>query len=53
LYGNTTTITENAVEISGNIKWMLAIVTIMIIVFGVYPQPMIDLTKDTVQALIK
>jgi NADH-quinone oxidoreductase subunit M len=53
LYGNTTNISENAVEISGNIKWMLAIVTIIIIVFGVYPQPMIDLTKDTVQALIK
>jgi NADH-quinone oxidoreductase subunit M len=53
LYGSTTNTTENADEISGNMKWMLMIVTIMIIVFGIYPQPMIDLTKDTVQALIK
>jgi NADH-quinone oxidoreductase subunit M len=53
LYGSTTNTTENADEISGNMKWMLMIVTIMIVVFGVYPQPMIDLTKDTVQALIK
>ena len=53
LYGNTVTTTENAVDIASNVKWVLIIVTIAILVFGIYPQPMIDLTKDTVEALIK
>lgn len=49
-YGNTTAVTENAIDISGNIKLALAILVVVIIALGVYPQPMIDLTKDTVGA---
>lgn len=52
LYGSTTGVTENAREIGGNVQWMLAILVIIIIALGVYPQPMIDLTKDTVQAIL-
>lgn len=52
LYGSTTAVTENAREIGGNVQWMLAILVIIIIVLGVYPQPMIDLTKDTVHAIL-
>jgi NADH-quinone oxidoreductase subunit M len=44
-YGNTTAITENAVDIKGNVQLMLIVLVIVIIGFGVYPQPMIDLTK--------
>lgn len=52
LYGSTTGVTTNAREIGGNVQWMLAILVIIIIALGVYPQPMIDLTKDTVQAIL-
>lgn len=52
LYGSTTAVTENAREIGGNVQWMLAILVIIIIALGVYPQPMIDLTKDTVHAIL-
>lgn len=50
LYGNTTAITENATDISGNIKIALIVLVVFVILLGVYPQPMIDLTKDTVGA---
>ncbi|MFZ6025069.1 MAG: complex I subunit 4 family protein [Bacteroidota bacterium] len=49
-YGNTTAVTEKAIDISDNIKLTLAILVVLVIVLGVYPQPMIDLTKDTVGA---
>lgn len=52
LYGSTTAVTENAREIGGNVQWMLAILVIIIVALGVYPQPMIDLTKDTVHAIL-
>lgn len=49
-YGNTTAVTENATDISGNIKLALVVLVVVVIALGVYPQPMIDLTKDTVGA---
>ena len=52
LYGNTVPVTENATEISGNTQLMLAVLVVIVIVLGVYPQPMIDLTKDTVNAIL-
>jgi len=52
LFGNTNAITEQAGEVSGNVQWVLAILTIGIIVLGVYPQPMLQLTQDTVNALM-
>ncbi len=47
LYGNTVTATSQATEISGNVQWVLAILAIAVIILGVYPQPLINLTKDT------
>lgn len=44
-YGNTVILTEKAVDISGNIKIALTILVIIIIVLGVYPQPMFNLVK--------
>jgi len=52
LYGNTVATTENATEVSGNVQLVLVILTIGVIVLGVYPQPLIDLTKDTVTAIL-
>lgn len=52
LYGNTVNITENAKEIPANVQWVLIILAVMILFLGVYPQPMIDLAKDTVTAVL-
>ena len=51
IYGNLNAVTENAIDISLNITLVLVIIAITIIVFGVFPQPMIDLTKTSVEAL--
>jgi len=44
-YGQTVPATQNALEIKGNVQFVLIILVLVIIGFGVYPQPMIDLTK--------
>ncbi len=51
-YGNTVDRTANATEISGNVKWILVILVLIVVALGVYPQPMIDMTKDTVNAIL-
>ncbi len=51
-YGNTVTTTENAMDIDKNVQLVLVILVLLIIGFGVYPQPLIDLTKDTVNAIL-
>ncbi len=50
-YGNTVVATENALETGSNIQLMLIVLVVVIIGFGVYPQPMIELTKDTVEVI--
>lgn len=52
LYGASNERTDAATDISANAQWMLVVLVIMIIAFGVYPQPMIELTKDSVQAVL-
>ncbi len=44
-YGQLAPATQNALEIKGNVQFVLIILVLVIIGFGVYPQPMIDLTK--------
>jgi NADH-quinone oxidoreductase subunit M len=51
-YGNTSAATENAKDISCNVTGILTFLVIIIIVFGVYPQPIINLSKETVSALL-
>lgn len=51
IYGNVNTITEKATEIPSNIQLALVIITLMILVFGVYPQPLLDLTGESVSAI--
>lgn len=50
-FGNTNTVTENAVEISGNVKWILIVLVLLIIILGVYPQPVFNLTGDTIKTI--
>ena len=52
LYGPLNPTTESATDISATAKWALFVLVVLVIVGGVYPQPLIDLTNDTVQALI-
>jgi NADH-quinone oxidoreductase subunit M len=52
-YGNTVPAIMNAQEANGNVRFALIVVAIMIIVLGVYAQPLITLTNDTVVALVK
>ncbi len=51
-YGNTSLLVEGAVDSGSNTNLALAILVIVILIFGVYPQPMINLTGDTVKALL-
>ena len=51
-YGEANAITEKMQEISLNQKLMLAVLVVFIFLFGVYPQPILDLTKDTVAAIL-
>jgi NADH-quinone oxidoreductase subunit M len=51
-YGNTNALTAQAKDIHPNEKIILAVIVMVIIVVGVYPGPMLNLTKDTVDAIL-
>ncbi len=51
-YGEANAITEKIQDITINQKLVLGILLVFIFVFGVFPQPIFDLTKDTVTAII-
>ena len=50
-YGESNSITEKMMEISWHQKLILTILVIFIFLFGIFPQPVIDLTKDTISTL--
>jgi len=52
LFGEVSAVTTNATEINAYSKWVLIVIVVFIIALGVYPQPLIDLTKDSVNALL-
>jgi NADH-quinone oxidoreductase subunit M len=52
LFGEVSAVTDNATEINSYSKWVLIVIVVFVIVLGVYPQPLIDLTKDSVNALL-
>ena len=52
IYGNTNALTQTGTDISLNEKLVLGIIVILIIVVGVYPQPFLDLTKDTTNFIL-
>ena len=51
-FGNTNKLTEKAKDIRPNEKLVLAAIVLLIVVMGVYPKPMLNLTKDTVDMII-
>ena len=51
-YGEANSVTEKIQEISFNQKLVLAVLVVLIFFFGIYPQPLFDLTKDTVLTII-
>lgn len=51
-YGNTSLAAEGATDAGTGVKLMLIILVVVVLVLGVYPQPMLQLTNDTVLSLI-
>ena len=51
-YGEANSITEKMQGISLNQKMILSVLVVFIFLFGVFPQPLLDLTKDTVTAIL-
>jgi NADH-quinone oxidoreductase subunit M len=50
-YGNTSIVTDGATDINRGTKMMLVVLVLIVVLLGVYPQPMLQLTDDTVQAV--
>jgi NADH-quinone oxidoreductase subunit M len=48
-YGNNNEVTERFTDISFNQKLALSVLIVAIFVFGVFPKPMIDAAKETVE----
>lgn len=51
-YGQTSELTVQARDSSASVNVALAVLVVLILFFGVYPQPMLQLTGDTVRALL-
>jgi NADH-quinone oxidoreductase subunit M len=51
-YGQLTNHTANAVDISGNVRLVLVILVLLIILLGIHPYPILDMTRDTVSATL-
>jgi len=51
-YGNTNSLTEKGVDIKMNEKVVLAAIVVLIIVVGVYPKPVLAMTKETAEFLL-
>jgi len=51
-YGNTNALTEKAKDINLNEKIILSVIVIAIIIIGVFPKPMLDITKESVEAIL-
>ena len=52
-FGNTNTLTEKAHDIYLNEKLVLGILVTVVLFFGVYPQPLLNLTSGFVDGLLK
>ena len=51
-YGNTVSRTVNAHDAKNNVQWILIVLVVVVLVLGVYPEPLINLTKDTVNTIL-
>jgi NADH-quinone oxidoreductase subunit M len=52
-YGNTNTLTGRTHDIYFNERLVLGVLVIVIVVLGVYPQPLLDLGNRFVEVLMK
>lgn len=52
LFGETSAVTANGIDIKFNEKLVLGILVVLILVFGVYPKPMLELTQTTVDTIL-
>jgi NADH-quinone oxidoreductase subunit M len=52
-YGPVTVLTDKAHDIFFNEKVVLVIIVLLIIIFGIYPQPMLNITSDFINGLMK
>ena len=51
-YGNTNVVTETMSDISLNEKIILSVIVCLIFMMGIYPQPVIELTREAVNSLV-
>jgi NADH-quinone oxidoreductase subunit M len=51
LYGTSDNIDQPITDLSPNVTWALIVLVVLVLLGGIYPQPLIDLTKDSVEAL--
>jgi NADH-quinone oxidoreductase subunit M len=51
-YGNTNSLTEKGVDIKMNEKVVLAAIVVLIVVIGVYPKPVLAMTRETAEFLL-
>ena len=51
LYGSPANDEQTIEDLSSNVTWALVVLVALVLIGGIYPQPLIDLTKDTVEAL--
>jgi NADH-quinone oxidoreductase subunit M len=51
-YGNAVSVADAVKDISWNEKFILGLIVCLIFIIGIYPQPIIDLTKDAVTVLV-
>ena len=51
-YGEVNSLTATVKEISWNEKMILSVIVVLIFAAGIFPQPIFDLTKDTVSMIL-
>ena len=51
-FGNTNGLTAKATDIKLNEKLVLAVIVVLIVFVGVYPKPVLDLTKETADFIL-
>jgi NADH-quinone oxidoreductase subunit M len=52
LFGSTSAITEKGRDIRFNEKFALVLLVAVILLIGVYPKPMLEVTQSTVDTII-
>lgn len=53
LYGNTSPLTSMASDLVFNEKFALAILVLLVVLTGIYPQPLLDITSSTTEFILR